>query len=333
MSSTTGMFAIANPRIAVTRRIPEPALELLRETADVWVSPHDRPLDTDELHRAIAGADAAVTLLHDRVDAACLDAAGPQLRCVANVAVGYDNIDARAAAQRGVIVTNTPGVLTDATADLAMALILNVTRRLGEGERRIRSGQPWSWDMFFLLGHGLAGKTLGVIGLGAIGQATAHRARAFGMEIVYSARRRALPDVEQALGGARALELDELLARAAVVSIHCPLTPQTRHLIDARRLTLMDSDAYLINTARGPIVDERALAQALRAGSIAGAALDVFEHEPAVHPGLLELDNVVLIPHLGSATIETRTAMAVLAARNAIAVLAGQPPPTPVSPG
>jgi glyoxylate reductase len=327
------MPATANPMIAVTRRIPEPALELLRETADLWVSPHDRPLDTDELHDALAGVDAAVTLLHDRVDAACLDAAGPQLRCVANVAVGYDNIDVPEAARRGVIVTNTPGVLTDATADLAMALILNATRRLGEGERWIRSGQTWSWDMFFLLGHGLAGKTLGVIGLGAIGQATARRARAFGMEIVYSARRRAPQEVEHALGAARKLELDELLASAAVVSIHCPLTPQTRHLIDARRLALMDSDAYLVNTARGPIVDEQALAQALRAGSIAGAALDVFEHEPAVHPGLLALDNVVLIPHLGSATIETRTAMAVLAARNALAVLAGQPPPTPVSPG
>jgi glyoxylate reductase len=214
-----------------------------------------------------------------------------------------------------------------------MALILNATRRLGEGERHVRSGRPWSWDMFFLLGHDLAGKTLGVIGLGEIGQATARRARAFGMEIVYSARHRAPPEVEQALGGARALDLDELLAVAAVVSIHCPLTPQTRHLIDARRLALMDSDAYLVNTARGPIVDEQALAQALRAGSIAGAALDVFEHEPAVDAGLLELDNVVLIPHLGSATIETRTAMAVLAARNALAVLAGQPPPTPVSPG
>ena len=326
------MSATANPTIAVTRRIPEPALELLRETADVWVSPHDRPLDTDELHHAMAGVDAAVTLLHDRVDAACLDAAGSQLRCIANVAVGYDNIDLPAAAQRGVIVTNTPGVLTDATADLAMALILSATRRLGEGERRIRSGEPWSWDMFFLLGHGLAGKTLGVIGLGAIGQATARRARAFGMEIVYSARRRARPEVEQRLGGARALELDELLASAAVVSIHCPLTPQTRHLIDARRLALMGPDAFLVNTARGPIIDEQALARALRAGSIAGAALDVFEHEPAVHPGLLELDNVVLIPHLGSATIETRTAMAVLAAQNAIAAVRGLRPPTPVNP-
>ena len=328
----TGMSAIANPRIAVTRRIPEPALELLRETADVWVSPHDRPLGTDELHQALSGVDAAVTLLHDRIDAACLDAAGPQLRCVANVAVGYDNIDVLAAAKRGVIVTNTPGVLTDATADLALALILTLTRRLGEGERWIRSGRRWSWDMFFLLGHGLAGKTLGVIGLGAIGQATARRARAFGMEIVYSARRCAPPEVEEGLGGATALELDELLVRAAVVSIHCPLTPQTHHLIDARRLSLMGPGAYLVNTARGPIVDEAALAQALHTGGIAGAALDVFEHEPTVHPGLLELDNVVLIPHLGSATIETRTAMAVLAARNALAVLGGQPPPTPVSP-
>jgi glyoxylate reductase len=317
--------------IVVTRRIPEPASELLREAGDVRISPHDRPLTESELHDAVRGADAVLTLLHDRVDANLLAAAGPQLRCIANVAVGYDNVDLAAATERGVVVTNTPGVLTDSTADLAMALILMVTRRLGEGERLIRTGEPWSWDMFFLLGSSLAGKTLGVIGLGAIGQATGRRALAFGMNIVYAGPRRASPEVEAALGAARHLELDELLATADVVSIHTPLTPQTRHLIDADRLRRMRPDAYLINTARGPIVDEAALASALRERQIAGAALDVFEHEPEVHKALLHLDNAVLIPHLGSATIETRTAMAMLAAQNALAVLRGEPPPTPVN--
>ncbi len=317
-------------RVAVTRAIPEPALDLVRASDhELWLSPHDRPLSAEELHGHITGADAAITLLHDRVDDAFLDAAGPGLRVVANVAVGYDNIDVAACRARGVIATNTPGVLTDATADIAFALILMATRRLGEGERLIRSGTPWSWNMFFLLGTGLQGKTLGVVGLGLIGQATARRARAFGMDVVYAGRRRADPAVEAELG-ARRLELDELLATADVVSLHCPLTPDTRHLIDARRLALMKPTAYLVNTSRGPVVDEAALAAALRDGTIAGAGLDVFEREPQVDPGLLELENVVLIPHLGSATIETRTAMAVLAAENALAVLAGRPAITPI---
>ena len=190
----------AKPRIVVTRRIPDEALARLGDASDMWLSPHDRPLTEEELHAAISGADAVVTMLHDRVDGPFLDAAGEQLRCVANVAVGYDNIDVAAARERDVIVTNTPGVLTDATADIAMALILMATRRLGEGERLVRTGEPWSWNMFFLLGTGLQGKTLGVIGLGAIGQATARRARAFGMEIVYHGRRRVSEEVEAQLG-------------------------------------------------------------------------------------------------------------------------------------
>jgi glyoxylate reductase len=313
------------------RRVPGSAIELLREQAEVWVSPEDRPLTTEELHEAVAGADAALTLLHDRVDGAFLDAAGTQLRVVANVAVGYDNIDVPAAEERGVVVTNTPGVLTDATADLAMALILAVTRRVCEGDRLVRAGGEWSWDMFFMLGASLQGKTLGVVGLGQIGFATARRARAFGMEIVYTKRTAADPELEAELGGARRLTLDELLAESDVVTIHVPLSDETRHLIDAGRLAAMRSSAYLVNTARGPVVDEAALAAALEAGEIAGAALDVFEHEPKVDPGLLPLDNVVLLPHLGSATVETRTAMAELAARNALAVLSGEPPLTPVS--
>jgi lactate dehydrogenase-like 2-hydroxyacid dehydrogenase len=317
--------------IVVTRRIPEPALDLLRAAGDTWVSPEDRPLTTEELHDAVAGADAVVTLLHDRVDDAFLDAAGAQLRVVANVAVGYDNVDVAACTRRAVIVTNTPGVLTDATADLAFALILMTTRRLGEGERLVRAGGTWSWSMFFHLGTGIQAKRLGIVGLGQIGQATARRARAFGMEIVYSGRRRADDDVE-AETGAIYLPLDELLATSDVVSLHVPLNEETRHLIDADALARMQPTAFLVNTTRGPVVDEDALVHALRDGRIAGAGLDVYEHEPSVHPGLLELENVVLLPHLGSATLETRTAMGVLAARNAVAVLRGKDPLTPVTP-
>ena len=317
-------------RIVVTRRIPEPAIELLREAGDVWVSPHDRPLATDELHAAVAGADGVVTLLHDRVDDAFLDAAGSGLRIVANAAVGYDNVDVPGCARRGVVVSNTPGVLTEATADIAFALILMATRRLGEGERLIRSGTPWSWSMFFMLGSGIQGKTLGIVGLGKIGLATARRARAFGMEIAYAGRKQAPADVETELA-ARFLPLEELLAQADIVSLHCPLSAETRHLIDAEALGRMKPSAFLVNTTRGPVVDEAALADALRSSTIAGAGLDVFEREPEVHEALLDLENVVLIPHLGSATVETRTAMGVLAARNVVAVLGGGEAVTPVA--
>ncbi|MEA2126411.1 MAG: glyoxylate reductase [Solirubrobacteraceae bacterium] len=328
--ASTSIARRTRPRIVVTRRLPEAALELVRAAGDVWVSPHDRPLTPDELRAAMAGADAALTLLHDRVDEELLDAAGPRLRCVANVAAGYDNVDVAAASRRGVVVTNTPGVLTDATADLAIALMLMVTRRLGEGERLIRGAVPWSWDMHFMLGQALRDKVLGIVGLGEIGRATARRARAFGMEILYTGRRRAPEEIEDELG-ARMVDRDELFAAADVVSLHCPLTPETRRLVDAAHLARMHSGAYLVNTSRGGLVDEAALVEALRDRAIAGAALDVFEFEPAVHPGLLELDNAVLIPHLGSATVETRTAMATLAARNAVAVLRDEAPPTPLN--
>jgi glyoxylate reductase len=323
---------VSTPKIVVTRRIPEPAVDLLREAGDVWVSPDDRPLETSELHEAVSGADIAVTLLHDKVNDAFLDAAGEGLRAVTNVAVGFDNIDVPAATKRGVLITNTPGVLTEATADLAMTLILASTRRIGEGERLIRAREPWSWHMFMLLGMGLQDKVLGVIGMGAIGQSLARRARAFGMDVVYSDARELRSDAAAELGNPPRLELDELLGKADVVSVHAPLMDETRHLIDADALSKMKETAYLVNSARGPIVDEAALVDALRDGKIAGAGLDVFENEPDVHPGLLELDNVVLLPHLGSATIETRTAMGVLAAKNAVAVLRGERPPTPVNP-
>jgi len=307
------------PRIVVTRGLPEPALAALRDSgADVWVAPEDRALEPGELHAAVRGADAVVVMLHDRVDDAFLDAAGGQLRVVANVAVGYDNVDVEAVRRRGVRFTNTPGVLTDATADLAIALMLAITRRLGEGERLLRAREPWAWAIDFMLGRGLRSKTLGIVGYGEIGRAVADRARAFGMEVIFTRR---------SAGG---VTLAQLLERSHVVSLHCPLTEETRHLIDAEALRAMRDDAYLVNTARGPVVDEAALAEALRDGVIAGAALDVFEREPEVHPGLLDLDNVVLVPHLGSATEETRTAMAELAAANVVAVLRGDEPPTPV---
>lgn len=315
---------------AVTNRIPEPALELLRAAGELRLDDREEAIPRADLLELVAGADAVLTLLHDRVDEELLEAAGPRLRCVANLAVGYDNVDLEAAARHGVTVTNTPGVLDDATADLTIGLILAATRRLAEGDRLVRSGREWTWGMGFMLGSGLQGKRLGIVGLGGIGRKVAERARAFGMEIVYHSRQRAPAEVEAALG-AEPLPLEELLASADVVSLHTPLTSETRHLVGAAELAAMKPSAVLVNAARGPVVDERALAAALADGTIAAAGLDVYEHEPRVEPALLELDNVVLVPHLGSATVETRTAMAELAARNAISVLSGQGPLTPVA--
>ncbi len=285
-------------------------------------------LDREDLLALVEGVDVAVTMLYDRVDEELLDAAGPGLRGVCNVAVGFDNVDLAACARRAVVVTNTPGVLDDATADLAFALVLAATRRLGEGERLIRAGRPWRWGMGFMLGHDLRGARLGIVGLGGIGARVAHRGRAFGMEIAYHSRHESPAAAKLE---ATRLDLDELLATSDVVSLHAPLTAATRHLIGARELALMKPTATLVNTARGAVVDEAALAAALREGTIAAAGLDVFENEPEVHPELLALENAVLVPHLGSATVETRAAMAELAARNAIAVAAGEPPPTPVA--
>ena len=315
-------------RIVVLGRIPASGLEALHQAGDVWSWDHDDHIPDEVRDEQLATADAAVTLLTNKVDDAFLDAA-PRLRIVANVAVGFNNIDVAACARRGVVVTNTPGVLADATADLAMALILMVTRRLSEGERLIRSGEPWAWGMFMMLGTGIQGRQLGIIGMGGIGEALASRARAFGMQVVYHNRRPVSPDVAAHLD-ARRLELEDLLATSDVVSVNCPYNADTHHLIDANALAQMKSSAFLVNTARGPIVHEEALVDALRGGVIAGAALDVFEHEPQVHPGLFDLDNAVLVPHLGSATNETRAAMAELAASNVVAVLAGRAPVTAV---
>ncbi|RSN33469.1 D-glycerate dehydrogenase [Amycolatopsis sp. WAC 01416] len=318
-------------KIAVTRWIPDEALKALAEAGEVKLSRADRPLTRDELLEFVRGASAIVGMLHDRLDGEVAGAAGPGLKVVANVAVGYDNVDVAALSERGVTVTNTPGVLTDATADLAFGLILAVTRRLGEGERLIRSRTPWSFHLGFLLGSSLQDKTLGIVGLGQIGQAVARRALGFGMRIVYSGRSRAAEDVEKTLG-AKYMPFGDLLRSSDVVSLHCPLTPQTRHLVDADALKSMKPGAYLINTTRGPVVHEAALAHALETGEIAGAGLDVFEAEPEVEPRLLNRENVVLTPHLGSATVETRTAMAVLAAENVASVLTGGNPLTEVRP-
>ena len=320
---------MSRPRIAVTGKIPEAGLEILREAGDVhaWDS-LDVPT-VEQVHAMVAGAHAAVTLLTTKVDDAFLDAAGPQLKIVANVAVGYNNIDVAACARRGVVCTNTPGVLTDATADIAMALVLMTTRRLGEGERVIRSNTAWQWGMFYMLGSGIQGRQLGIVGMGDIGQALARRAKAFGMTIAYSNRKPVASHIEAELG-ATFMSLDELLATSDVVSLNCPYSPATHHLMGAEQFAAMKNTAILVNTARGPVVDEAALVHALQHCQISGAGLDVFENEPAVHPGLLECENAVLIPHLGSATIETRSAMARLAANNTVNVLSGAEPPTPI---
>ena len=321
---------MTHPRIVVAGRIPDAGLDVLRPHGNVWAWKHDEPIEINELYERIAGADAVLTLLTTKVDGAFLEAAGPQLKVVSNVAVGYNNIDVAACRQHGVVATNTPGVLTDATADIAMALILMVTRRLGEGERIVRSNKPWQWGMFMLLGSGLQGRRLGIVGMGAIGQGLARRAKAFGMTVAYSNRSAVSAEIESDLGAER-LSFDEMLATSDIVSINCPYSTETHHLIGSEQFELMRSTAFLVNTARGPIVDETALVKALRTGEIAGAGLDVYEHEPQLAAGLSELDNVVLIPHLGSATVETRAAMATLAARNTVAVLSGQAALTPVT--
>jgi glyoxylate reductase len=316
--------------VLVTAQVVGDAVARLRADGhDVTFRDVDAPMPRDELLAAVPGVEALVAMLVDRVDGELLDAAGPGLRVVANVAVGYDNVDVAACRERGVVVTNTPGVLTDATADIAMSLILMSTRGLGAAERRVRTGEPWRWSLTTHLGSGLRGKTLGIVGPGAIGLATARRAKAFGLEVLLAGRSSPDPGAVDALA-ATVVDLESLLTASDVVSLHCPLTPATHHLIGAAQLRAMKPTAHLVNTSRGPVVDEAALVAALEAGEIAGAGLDVFEDEPRVHPGLLGRDDVVLLPHVGSATVETRTAMADLAVANVLAVLAGEPAVTPV---
>ena len=309
--------------VLVTRRLPASTIAKLSSAGSVEVHDSEVALTPEQFRARVAGKDAVVTMLTDQVDRALIDA-GTQLKVVANVAVGYNNIDVAYARERGVIVTNTPDVLTDSVAEFTWALILAVTRRLSEGERIVRRGAWKGWAFDYLLGTDLKGKQLGLVGFGRIAQAVAAKAPAFGMRVAYASRRRVdFPDVAP-------LALDQLIATSDVVSLHVPLTAETQHLIDRTVLMRMKRSAYLINTARGPVVDEEALAWALRERLIAGAALDVYEREPVVHPDLMGLENALLVPHLGSGTIETRTAMADLAVENVVAVLAGKPPLTPV---
>jgi glyoxylate reductase len=313
----------------VSRPIPAPGTDLLVAAGvEVEQQPFDRPPTRDELLAGLQGKQALLCLLTERIDGDLLDAS-PELRVVANLAVGYDNVDIAAATARGVVVTNTPDVLTDATADLTWALILSAARRVVEGDTLVRSGRWTGWSPTQLLGASLTGKTLGIFGMGKIGAAVARRARGFAMSVVYTNRTR--NQTMEAELGARPVTFDELLEQSDVLAIHAPSTPETHHVIDEAALARMRPGAILVNTARGTLVDEAALVRALKSRRIAAAGLDVFEREPQLAPGLTELDNVVLLPHLGSATAEARAAMVELCCRNILAVLAGEPPVTPLN--
>lgn len=317
--------------VCVTRVIPQPGIDLLKQHFTVHVNEEDAPLSQNELEKAASSHDALVTLLTDRVDRSVIGAGKGRVKVIANVAVGYDNIDVQAADAHGIVITNTPGILTDTTADFAWALLMAAGRRVAEGDRFLRAGHFDGWGIMMLLGGDVHGKTLGLVGFGRIGQAMARRARGFDMSVLYFDPAITSPDAARDSGAER-VTLEELFRLSDFVSVHTPLTQDTHHLIDSDALAAMKSSAYLINTSRGPVVDEPALAQALRAGVIAGAALDVFEREPEVDSRLLELENVLLTPHIASATVETRTRMATMAAENVIAVLSGSSAPNAVSP-
>lgn len=313
-----------NRKICVTRKIPQAGVDLLEAAfGPVAANPHDRSLNPSELREFTAGADAILSMLADRIDAAVMDAAGPQLRVIANYAVGYNNIDVQAATDRQVVVTNTPGVLTDATADLAWSLLLTAGRRIVEADAHFRTGTWTGWGPLQFLGMDVAGQTLGVIGAGRIGTAVARRATGFGMRILYTSRQ-SRSEME-AFGGQR-VDLPALLAQSDFISLHVPLTPQTRHMIGPAELARMKPTAILVNTSRGPVIDEQALVAALRDGTIAAAGMDVYENEPTPAPGLVELPNVVVLPHIGSATHETRRKMAVMAAQSIVDALQGRQP-------
>ncbi len=317
--------------VLVTRPIMDGPLAQLRERCDVTVHENEFGIPREELLAVVRGRDAIITMLTERVDAEFLAAAGPQLKIVANHAVGFDNIDVAACTTAGVLATNTPDVLTETTADTAFALLMAAARRLGEGERLLRAGRPWIWGPLMMLGQDVHHKTIGIVGFGRIGQAVARRAKGFGMRVLYADAFQLPPDVEAETGAERR-ELDELLAEADFVSIHTNLTEETRHLFDAEAFAKMKPTAVLVNTSRGPVVDEAALADALASGEIFAAGLDVFEREPEVEPRLLALENAVVIPHLGSATVDTRNAMGALTVENVFAALDGVRPPTLLNP-
>ena len=318
------------PRVLVTRRVYPAAIAILQEDCTVDYRDSLEVVDEATLRRRLQHAHGVVCQLTDPITAAAL-ADAPHLRVVSQVAVGYDNVDVAAATARRIVVTNTPGVLTESTADLTWALLLATARRLGEAERFLRGGRWQRWDVDLLAGIDVHGKTLGIVGMGRIGQAVARRAQGFAMRVLYSAPRPLAGDAAAALR-AQHVPLRLLLAQSDFVSVHAPYRPDTHHLIGADELAAMKRGAFLLNTSRGPIVDEAALVAALEEGLLGGAGLDVFEREPQVHAGLLARDDVVLLPHIGSATIATRTRMCTLAAENCAAVLRGERPPNPVNP-
>jgi glyoxylate reductase len=297
------------PMVIVTRKLPDAIETRMMELFDARLNIADKPMSKMDLIEAVKVADVLVPTVTDRIDAGVLSQAGPQLRLISNFGTGVDHIDLATARQRNILVTNTPDVLTEDTADMTMALILAVPRRLAEGERLVRSGRWQGWGPTFMMGHRIWGKRLGIIGMGRIGQAVARRAKGFGLSVHYHNRKRLHPDIERELEATYWESLDQMLARMDVISVHCPHTPATYHLLSSRRLDLLQRHAYVVNTARGEVIDENALTRKLLKGEIAGAGLDVFEHEPAVNQKLLQLDNVVLLPHLGSATLEGRVDM------------------------
>jgi len=311
-------------KVYVTRRIPDAGLDVLRrEYRNIQVNPTNHRLSRKELLEKIAGVNGILCMLNDSIDAALMDAAS-DLKGIANYAVGYNNIDVAEATRRGIPVSNTPDVLTDATADLAWALLMAVARRIVEGDSLTRRGDFKGWAPMLLLGSEIVGRTLGIVGAGRIGTTMALRSKGFNMDVLYHSRRRS--KILEAELGARKVDKDNLIEESDFISLHLPLAEETRHFISAREFKKMKRTAYLINTSRGPVVDEAALVDALRVGQIAGAGLDVYEDEPELHPGLVGLRNVVLAPHVGSATVETRTKMSVMAAENLVAMLKDERP-------
>ena len=324
------------PLVVVTRKLPDTVETRMRELFDTRLNLDDRPMTQAELAEAVKIADVLVPTVTDRIDSALLSQSGEKLRLIANFGNGVDNIDVATALQRGITVTNTPGVLTEDTADMTMALILAVPRRLSEGSVVLTGDTEWTgWTPTWMLGHRIWGKRLGIIGMGRIGQAVARRARAFGLQIHYHNRKRVAPDTEEELEATYWESLDQMLARMDIISVNCPHTPATYHLLSARRLKLMRPEAYIVNTARGEVIDENALTRMIEAGEIAGAGLDVFEHEPAVNPKLVKLaraGKVVILPHMGSATIEGRVDMGDKVIINIRTFMDGHRPPDRVLP-
>jgi len=321
------------PLVIVTRKLPDQIELRMRELFDTRLNPDDKPMTQAQLAEAVKNADVLVPTVTDRIDASVLSKSGEQLKLIANFGNGVDNIDVATAVQRGITVTNTPGVLTEDTADMTMALILAVPRRLVEGSHVLTTDKDWTgWSPTWMLGHRIWGKRLGIIGMGRIGQAVARRAKAFGLQIHYHNRKPVHAKIAEELDATYWESLDQMLARMDIVSVNCPHTPATYHLLSARRLKLMRKDAIIVNTARGEVIDENALARMLEAGELGGAGLDVFEHEPAVNPRLLKAKRAVLLPHMGSATLEGRVDMGEKVIINIKTWVDGHKPPDRVLP-